>query len=320
VVMESAARDRRIGEVRAFNRFYTSVIGLLEPEHLHTPYTLTEARLIFELAQRDRADLRDLRELLGLDAGYLTRLVQRFESAGLVGRERSASDARRQVVWLTKDGRAAYRTLNDRSEEQIGALLARLPEPEQHRLIGAMTTIRDLLAAPRPPASYLLRPPEAGDLGWVVARNAAIYAAEYGWDDAYEALVARIVADYVEHRDPDHERAWIAELAGVPVGCVFCVRADRSESPPRTAKLRLLLVEPSARGLGIGARLVDECLRYATRAGYQRMVLWTNDVLTQARHIYQRAGFELVETEKHHSFGHDLTGETWSRELFPASG
>lgn len=302
--------ERRVAAVRGFNRFYTAMLGLLEADHLHLPYTLTEARVMFELGQGDRVDLRELRQTLGLDPGYLTRIVAKFEAAGYLRRERSADDGRRQVVWLTEAGAAEFGQLDRRAAEQIEALLARLPEPDQHRLVESMGTVRTLLD--RDPADrVVLRAPRPGELGWVVSRNGALYAAEYGWDESYEALVARIVADYVDHRDPEREACWIAERAGVPVGSVFCVRADE----PDTAKLRLLLVEPSARGLGIGARLVDECLRYATRVGYRRMVLWTNDVLTAARRIYTRAGFELVDAEKHHSFGHDLVGETWARPL-----
>ncbi|BCJ32625.1 MarR family transcriptional regulator [Actinocatenispora thailandica] len=309
---------QRVAEVRAFNRFYTALLGLLENDHLHLPYTLTEARVLFELGQADQVDLLEVRQRLGLDAGYLTRLVTKLAQAGLVTRERSATDARRQVVRLTEDGRDTYRELSRRSSDQIGELLGRLPEPAQQRLLAAMGTVRDVLGEPRAgdggagaEAAVRLRAPEPGDLGWVVSRNGAIYAAEYGWDADYEALVARIVADYVEHRDPARETAWIAERDGVPVGCVFCVRADE----PDTAKLRLLLVEPAARGLGVGGRLVDECLRYATEVGYRRMVLWTNDVLTSARRIYARAGFELVDSAKHRSFGHELVGETWARPL-----
>jgi len=301
---------RRVAEVRAFNRFYTALLGLLEADHLHLPYTLTEARVIFELGQADRVDLRQVRHQLGLDAGYLTRLVGKFDRDGLVERERSATDGRRQVVRLTERGRTTYTELSNRSSTQIGELLGGLPEPEQHRLLAAMSTVRDVLGEHRTD-TVRLRGLEPGDLGWVVSRNGAIYAAEYGWDSDYEALVARIVADYAERHDPARENAWIAERDGTPVGCVFCVRGGDAD----TAKLRLLLVEPSARGLGIGGRLVDECLRYARRVGYRRMVLWTNDVLTAARRIYTRAGFELVESEKHHSFGHDLVGETWARSL-----
>ncbi|MEV0843591.1 helix-turn-helix domain-containing GNAT family N-acetyltransferase [Actinocatenispora sera] len=316
--------QQRVAEVRAFNRFYTALLGLLEADHLHLPYTLTEARVLFELGQVEQVDLLEVRQRLGLDAGYLTRLVTKLGQAGLVERERSAADARRQVVRLTGTGRETYRELSRRSSEQIGELLGRLPEPSQQRLLAAMGTVREALGDPRvgggepqpgdepqPGAAVRLRAPAPGDLGWVVSRNGALYAAEYGWNEDYEALVLRIVADYAEHRDPAREAAWIAELDGVPVGCVFCVRAGE----PDTAKLRLLLVEPSARGLGVGGRLVDECVRFATEVGYRRMVLWTNDVLTSARRIYTRAGFELVDAEKHHSFGYDLVGETWSRPL-----
>lgn len=305
----------RVAEVRAFNRFYTSMLGLLEPEHLHTPYTLTEARVLYELAQADRVDLRELRTAVALDAGYLTRIVTRFESAGLIGRERSASDGRRQVVWLTERGRAEFATLESRTNEQIAGLLGGLPEPHQDELVAAMRSVRSLLDDR--PGELVLREPRPGDMGWVVARNGALYAAEYGWDDSYEALVARIVAEYVEHRDPASERAWIAELAGAPVGCVFCVRAHRDEVPPVTAKLRLLLVEPTARGHGVGSRLVDECLRFAEQAGYREMELWTQSILTSARRIYRRAGFEPVVTEPHHSFGVDLVAETWRTSLGP---
>lgn len=306
---------RRVAEVRAFNRFYTSMLGLLEPEHLHTPYTLTEARVLFELAQVDRLDMRELRTRMALDPGYLTRIVARFETAGLVGRQRSASDGRRQVVWLTDRGRAEFGVLESRTNEQIASLLAGLPEPRQGELLAAMHSVRTLLDDRPAEGEVVLREPRPGDMGWVVARNGALYAAEYGWDDTYEALVARIVAEYVEHRDPAWERAWIAELAGAPVGCVFCVRAHRDETPPVTAKLRLLLVEPSARGHGVGTRLVDECLRFAVRAGYRDMELWTQSILESARRIYRRAGFEPAGTEPHHSFGVDLVAETWHRSL-----
>jgi DNA-binding MarR family transcriptional regulator/GNAT superfamily N-acetyltransferase len=303
-------RAERVAAVRAFNRFYTGVIGALDAEHLKTPYSLTEARVIWELAQRGSVDLRELRDLLGLDAGYLTRIINRFAADGLVARERSESDARRQVITLAEPGRAVWRQLDGLSTETIGRLLDGLAEEDQRRLVSAMVVVQGLLdGAPRPP-SYVLRPPRPGDLGWVISRNGALYAEEYGWDGSYEALVARIVADYVDGHDPARDCAWIAEVDGEPVGCVFVVRED-----DETARLRLLLVEPSVRGMGIGGRLVEECLRFARRAGYRRMVLWTNDVLTAARRIYQRAGFELIASDKHHSFGHDLVGETWARDL-----
>jgi DNA-binding MarR family transcriptional regulator/GNAT superfamily N-acetyltransferase len=304
------AVGERVAAVRAFNRFYTGVIGALDAEHLRTPYSLTEARVVFELAQRGSVELRELRDLLGLDAGYLTRITNRFAADGLVVRERSESDGRRQVISLTEAGRAVWRELDGLSTASIGALLGRLREEDQRRLVASMAVIRGLLESAPRPASYVIRPPRPGDLGWVVARNGALYAEEYGWDTSYEALVARIVADYVDQHDAARECAWIAEVDGEPAGCVLCVKEDDT-----TARLRLLLVEPSARGMGIGGRLVEECLRFARRAGYRRMVLWTNDVLTAARRIYRRAGFELIGSEKHTSFGHDLVGETWSREL-----
>jgi DNA-binding MarR family transcriptional regulator/GNAT superfamily N-acetyltransferase len=301
----------RVAAVRDFNRFYTRVIGVLSEGLVRTPYSLTEARVIFELAQRDRTEVAALRRDLGLDPGYLSRMLGRFESDGLVAREMSTVDARRQVVGLTDQGRRAFKTLDHRSAEDIGRLLDGLDEGRQRRLLAAMAEVRDLLdGAPKPPATLTLREPGPGDLGWVVARNGAIYAEEYGWDATYEALVARIVADFVEHRDPGRERGWIAELDGERVGCVFCVRADDT-----TAKLRLLLVEPAARGTGVGGRLVDECLAFARGAGYTAMTLWTNDVLRAARRIYERAGFTLVAMQPHHNFGHDLVGETWRRTL-----
>jgi DNA-binding MarR family transcriptional regulator/GNAT superfamily N-acetyltransferase len=306
----------RVAAVRDFNRFYTHVIGVLSEGLVRTPYSLTEARVIFELAQRDRTEVTALRRDLGLDPGYLSRMLGRFEADGLVSREMSAVDARRQVVGLTEQGRKAYATLDDRSAEDIGRLLDRLDDGQQRRLLTAMAEVRDLLdGAPKQPAALTLREPGPGDLGWVVARNGAIYAEEYGWDATYEALVARIVADFVDRRDPKRERGWIAELDGERVGCVFCVKADPTRADDTTAKLRLLLVEPTARGSGVGARLVDECLALARDAGYTAMTLWTNDVLRAARRIYERAGFALVDSGPHHSFGQDLVGETWHRAL-----
>jgi DNA-binding MarR family transcriptional regulator/GNAT superfamily N-acetyltransferase len=306
------ALDDRVGEVRAFSRFFTTVIGLLDEGLLKSPYSLTEARVIFELAQADAVEVVELRRTLGLDAGYLSRMLARFESDGLVRRERSGTDARRQVIQLTAAGRDVFAMLDSRSAVQVGRLLAALPSREQRRLVEAMGTVRQLLSddvSAEP--EVVLRPLRPGDLGWVVSRHGTVYAQEYGWDQTFEALVARIVADYVDGRDHGREDAWIAELAGEPVGCVFCVHGDDE----RTAKLRLLLVEPSARGHGIGARLVDECIAFARSVGYARLTLWTNDVLTAARRIYQRAGFELVEEEKHRSFGHDLVGQYWRLDL-----
>ncbi|HKA83238.1 MAG TPA: helix-turn-helix domain-containing GNAT family N-acetyltransferase [Acidimicrobiales bacterium] len=300
--------------VRAFNRFWTQQIGLLQAGLVDTPWSLTEARVLFELAQQDATDLADLRRALQLDAGYLTRIVGRLKDAGLVTAERSADDGRRQVIRLTKVGRAEFGTLDGRSSDATAALLDGLPAADRRRLVAAMRGIEDTLAprSDRPPRAYLLREPGPGDLGWMVQLNAAVYAAEYGWDQSYEALVARIVADFGEHRDPARERAWIADLDGEPVGCVLCVRRD-----DETAQLRILLVDPAVRGLGIGARLVEECIRFARAAGYRSMVLWTNDVLVSARRIYEAAGFALTDEEPHHSFGHDLVGQTWRLDLRP---
>jgi DNA-binding MarR family transcriptional regulator/GNAT superfamily N-acetyltransferase len=299
-----------VAAVRAFNRFYTSRIGVLREGLLESSYSLTEARVIFELAQREVTEAAALRRSLGVDAGYLSRILARFDADGIVSRERSASDGRRQVVRLTDGGRAAYQMLDTRSAAEIGALLARLAEEEQRSLVGAMREIRRVLDPAPSREPFALRPPGPGDLGWVVQRHGAVYAREYRWDETFEALVARIVADFVDQREPARERAWIAELDGQPVGCIFCVKRE-----DHLAQLRLLLVDPGARGLGIGARLVNECLDFARAAGYGEIMLWTNEVLHQARRIYERAGFELREEEPHHSFGHDLVGQNWSRIL-----
>ena len=302
--------DERVAEVRAFNRFYTRTIGVLGEGVQQTRYSLTEARIFFELAHADAVEVVDLRRALDLDAGYVSRILARFERDGYVVRGKSATDARKQVIRLTAAGRRVFAMLDERSSGDMRALLDKLTEAEQRRLVGAMATIRELLGDAEPRPAYVLRPPLPGDLGWVVQRHGALYAREYDWDEGFEALVARIVADYVEHRDPIREAAWIAEVDGRPAGCIFCVRQD-----DETAKLRLLLVEPEARGLGIGGRLVDECVRFARRAGYKRMVLWTNDVLHGARRIYERAGFRLVGESKGRQFGHDQVFQDWERDL-----
>jgi DNA-binding MarR family transcriptional regulator/N-acetylglutamate synthase-like GNAT family acetyltransferase len=296
--------------VREFNRFYTNVIGLLRGKYLDTPYSLTEARLLFELAQQDTSEVAELRRVVDIDPGYLSRILARFESDGLISRQRSAADARRQVIRLTGTGRTVVAGLDARSAGQTRDMLAAVRDDGRRKVLDAMRVIRETLTDSPRPRSYLLRSPQPGDMGWVVQRNAALYSSEYGWDDSYEALVARIVADYVDNRDPAAEAAWIAEVDGTAAGCVFCVRENGT-----TARLRLLLVEPWARGLGIGARLVEEVLRFARQAGYADITLWTNDILTGARRIYQRAGFTLDDENRHHSFGQDLTGQNWSRAL-----
>ncbi|MGH3877706.1 MAG: bifunctional helix-turn-helix transcriptional regulator/GNAT family N-acetyltransferase [Actinophytocola sp.] len=300
----------RVSTVRAFNRSYTKFLGALNGHLLSTPYSLTEARVLFELGQRDETEVAELRRAIGLDAGYLSRLLARFSDGGLVRRERSPSDARRQLIRLTSKGRDTFRVLDTKSVAQIRSLLGGLTDDEQQRLVDAMDMIRRRLASADARPEVRLRPPAAGDYGWVVARNGVLYAEEHGWDSSYEALVARIVAGYLDEHDPRGEAAWIAELYGERVGAVFCVRQD-----DRTAKLRLLHVEPSARGAGVGTVLVDECVRFARAAGYEAIELWTVSVLEPARRIYQRAGFDLVEEDTAERFGQRLTGQTWRLEL-----
>jgi DNA-binding MarR family transcriptional regulator/GNAT superfamily N-acetyltransferase len=302
--------DGQVAAVREFNRFYTNVIGLLREGLLDTPYSLAEARVLFELAREEEAETARLRRWLDIDAGYLSRLLARFEADGLVTRTRSPLDGRRQVIGLTGAGRAVQADLDARSGAQIRALLAGLTPDGRRRLTGAMTSIQEMVGPPPPPAAFVLRPPVPGDLGWVVQRHGALYAAEYGWDASFEALVAQIVAGYAGRDDHRGEGVWIAELGGEPAGCVFCVRKTGT-----TAQLRLLLVEPRARGLGMGGRLVAECVSFARRAGYREIVLWTNDVLHAARRIYQRAGFQLVSSQPHHAFGHDLVEQDWRLAL-----
>jgi DNA-binding MarR family transcriptional regulator/GNAT superfamily N-acetyltransferase len=307
--MPAASADR-VAAVRAFNRFYTSRIGVLRDGLLRTPHSLTEARVLYELGQREVTEVADLRRELDIDAGFLSRLLNRLQRSGLVARERSQTDARRQRIRLTDDGRAAFAELDRRSAVEIGELLDALGDEEQRRLVAAMDVVRGVLEEVPQSEGFVLRPAHAGDFGWIVHRHGVLYAQEYAWDETFEALVARIVADYVEQRDPRREAAWIAEVDGAPVGCVLCVRREDD-----VAQLRLLLVEPRARGRGIGARLIEECLRFAKRAGYRGITLWTNDVLHEARRLYERAGFELVESAPHHSFGHDLVEQTWARDL-----
>jgi DNA-binding MarR family transcriptional regulator/GNAT superfamily N-acetyltransferase len=296
----------RVATIREFNRFYTGMLGLLSEGLLDTPYSLTEARIIFELARAEHTEVAELRRVLDIDAGYLSRLLARFEADGLVARRRSPADGRRQVISLTGQGHAAFTLLDNSSAGQISALLSGCAEDEQRRLTEAMTHVQQILAGSRHVPRVRLRPPGPGDLGWVIHLHGLLYAAEYGWDATFEALVARIVADYAAGHDQDRERAWIAEVDGRPAGCVLCVRKDET-----TAQLRLLLVEPAARGLGLGGQLVDECISFARAAGYSELMLWTNDVLTAARHIYERAGFQLDQQQAHYSFGHDLIGQTW---------
>jgi len=308
-----------VHDIRAFNRFYTNVIGALDySRHLYAPYTLTESRVLYELAHSPRTDAVDLRTELSLDAGYLSRILNKFEQDGLIERTASDLDTRRRHVTLTERGRETATLLAERANESVGALLATVPSPDRSRLSEAMRTVREILSDGRPPRreDVVLREPGPGDLGWVVQRNAALYAAEYGFNADYEGLVARIVADFAEDHDPRLERVWIAELDGRPVGCVMCVRDDA----PGTARLRLLLVEPDARGLGIGDRLVGALVDFARGVGYRDIVLWTNDILGAARRIYQRHGFVLTTEKQHRSFGQDLNGQDWRLDLRDLQG
>lgn len=307
----------RIATVRAFARTWTRVTGVLSAGLLDSPYSLTEVRVLFELATGDSGDGIDtveLRRELGLDPGYLSRMVGRFKTDRLVTTEPSRRDARRQVLRLTTSGREVFDELDRRAESDVRSLLESLRDEDQQRLVSAMTTVRDLVEDVPKPSAYVIRPLRPGDLGWVVHRHGVLYAEEFGWDSSFEALVAQIVADYGRSHDPAREDAWIAEVEGQPAGCVFCVAKDSA-----TAQLRILLVDPRARGLGIGRRLVNECIAFARRAGYKRIVLWTNDVLGSARRIYEAAGFRLVDEEPHRSFGHDLVGQHWELALTPTA-
>lgn len=302
---------QRVEAVRRFNRFYTKSIGVLHDGFLRSPFSLTEARVIYELAHHKRSTATELRSGLGLDAGYLSRILRDFEKRGLIDGEPSKTDGRKTVLWLTDRGQGAFATLNARSRNEIGAMVGELSVSDQNRLVKSMHAIEGLLGVePERKASYLLRPHRPGDMGWVVHRHGVLYWQEYGWDEQFEALVAGIVAEFIQHYDPKRERCWMAEMEGEVVGSVFLVKKTEA-----VAKLRLLLVEPKARGLGIGTRLVNECMRFGRRVGYRKITLWTNSVLEAARHIYERAGFRLVHEEPHHIFGHDLVGQTWELAL-----
>jgi DNA-binding MarR family transcriptional regulator/N-acetylglutamate synthase-like GNAT family acetyltransferase len=306
-----APADPRVDVVRRFNRFYTRRIGALRAGLLDSPFSLTEARLLYELARRDRPTAAELARDLGLDAGYLSRMLRGLERRRLITRERSRADGRQSLLGLTADGRRTFATLDTRSSAEVRAMLGKLSDAGQRRLVGAMRDVEKLLdAAPAPQMPYLLRPHRPGDMGWVVHRHGALYAREYGWDERFEAMVAKIVAKFIEEFDPKRERCWIAERDGEIVGAVFLVSKS-----PTVAQLRMLYVEPDVRGLGIGKRLVEECERFAREQGYRKIVLWTNSILDAARHIYEAAGYRLVAEKPHHSFGHRLVGQTWELRL-----
>lgn len=309
--MVEIAAEQSVAAVRRFNRFYTKQIGALHEGLLQSPFALTEARVLYELAEREGVSATELGRELDLDAGYLSRILRRFGERGLIRRTPSQADRRQSHLWLTERGRAAFALLDQASRAEVGEMLAGLSAPERRTLLDAMSTLERLLGGRRvPERPYVLRDHRPGDLGWVVHRHGVLYAQEYGWDERFEALVAGIVAQFIERCDSTRERCWIAERHGERLGSVFLVRESE-----QSAKLRLLLVEPKARGLGIGTGLVQECEAFAREAGYRTIRLWTNSVLHAARHIYERAGYRLVHEEPHHSFGHDLVGETWELQL-----
>lgn len=309
--MKTPAPAARVAAIRRFNRFYTRQIGVLQEHLLHSSFSLAEARVLYDVAHTDQTTARALGMALGLDAGYLSRMLDGFARRGLIERKPSATDGRQRLLRLTTRGRQAFAEIDRTSSRAVGALIQALPEEAQTRLVDSMRTIEAMLGAPPVPrTAYILRPPQPGDMGWVVQRHGAVYAREYGWDETFEALVAEIVARFVRRFDSSRERCWIAEQDGTNVGCVFLVRKSAT-----VGQLRLLLVEPRARGLGIGARLVDRCSRFARKAGYRRIVLWTNGVLHAARKIYEAAGYRLTEENRHHSFGKDLVGQTWELKL-----
>jgi len=304
-----------IARVRAFNRDYTRRIGVLSEGLLDSPYSLTEVRVMYEIAHREAITAGELAQHLELDKGYLSRILKRFEAKKLLARSAAPEDARRQYLRLTSAGMRVFTPIEMRTQEQVRVLLAGLDTARREAVLNAMDVIQQALAgresavtAPAPPVT--LRSHAPGDMGWVIQRHGEIYHREYGWNEEFEALVAEIAAEFIRKLDVKRERCWIAEHAGRRVGCIFLVAKDAT-----TAKLRLLLVEPDARGLGVGRMLVSECVRFARACGYEKIVLWTQDNLTAARHLYSKAGFVKTGQEPHHSFGHDLVGETWELKL-----
>jgi DNA-binding MarR family transcriptional regulator/GNAT superfamily N-acetyltransferase len=309
--MSSEAVQDHVATIRAFNRFYTQKIGVLEEGLLNSPFSLTEVRVMYELAHGERLSAVDLGRTLGLDAGYLSRVLTRLDSLGFLARKPSAEDARRRELTLTEAGLAAYKPLERATEQQLAQLIETWPEAKRAQLIAAMETVRSLLGDAEPArVPYMIRPPHPGDYGWIVHRHGVLYAQEYGWDERFEALVARIIADYLHAHDPACERCWIAEREGAVVGSIFLVKENAE-----VGKLRLLYVEPDTRGLGIGRRLVEECIREARRVGYRKLVLWTNSILHSARRIYETSGFRLISEEPHTDFGENLVGQYWELDL-----
>ncbi len=304
----------QVDAIRRFNRFYTRRIGVLEEGLLASPFTLAQARVLFELGTRKRVTAGELAEHLGLDPGYLSRILQGFADSRLVARARSDADGRRTELSLTASGRKAFGTIDRRSHDATGEMIAPLSPIARARLLGALQAVEKTLSeagAPRD-LTIVIRPYRIGDVGWAIERHGCLYAEQFGWNGEFEALVATLFARFATKHDPESERFWVAEADGERVGCVFVVR---NEQDPHAAQLRCLLVDPKGRGLGIGRRLVDECLDFAKTAGYERILLWTNDILIAARRIYESAGFSMIEAHPHHSFGHDLIGQIWARPL-----
>lgn len=313
IVLENTESPARAAAVRRFNRFYTRQLGLLQEGFLTTPFTLPYARVIYELAHLEQTNASRLGGELALDPGYLSRILRDLESSGLIHRQTSPGDRRQYLLSLTDKGQSAFAELNAASMNDIQEMLGRLPAVDQERLISAMHTVEELLGArPEHRVPYILRPHQSGDMGWVVQRHGVLYNREYGWDETFEALVAEIVAQFIRNFDPKRERCWIAEKDGENVGTVFLVRHPEREG---VARLRLLLVEPAARGSGIGKRLVQECTRFARQARYHTITLWTNSVLHAARRLYEQEGYRLIHEQPHESFGHDLVGQTWELQL-----
>ena len=303
--------DTQVAAIRGFNRFYTRKLGLIEPKLLHSPFTLQEARILYEIRHRPACTATDLTRDLGLDPGFVSRTLQALQRRQIVARTPAKHDGRINELSLTARGRTAQAELERRSCEEVGSLLASLDGTQRAVVVGAMATIEQTLERPtQKPAAFLLRSHRPGDIGWVISSQAKAYAGEYGWDISYEALVAEICAQFIRNYDPSREHCWIAEADGEPLGSIFLVKGSDD-----VAKLRLLLVEKKARGLGVGRALVEQCIHAAREKGYKEMTLWTQSILVAARGIYQAAGFRRVKEEPHHSFGVDLVGETWQMEL-----
>ncbi len=309
--MAGSTLASRVEAVRRFSRFYTRRIGVLEETLLHSPFTLPEGRLVYEIANRDRPTAQELCRDLALDPGYVSRLLQRLQKRGCVARKRSTEDRRQTELSLTAKGQRLWGAMNEQSRQDIANLLADLPVGRQEKLVAALETVEKLLdQPPEKRAPFILRPHQPGDMGWIIRRQTQLYASEFGWDGSFEAMLADIAGKFVARFDPKRENCWIAERNGEIVGSVFLVRAGKT-----TGQLRMLYVEPSARGLGIGQRLVAECIGDARAKGYRKLILWTNDILVSARKIYIAAGFRLVKQERHNSFGKKLVGQYWSLDL-----